>query len=167
MRIRVLGMVVASLVGLGACSEPAEIPLRPVASVQQLMAHIVEPAADIVWDAVGTVISSEGEDHWEPETDEEWVVILNGAMTITESANLLMIGERARDQETWMRMAQGMADAGLLAVAAAEAQDADAIFGVGEAVYNSCDRCHNLYWVGDDDRGRARDENPEPPVREE
>jgi len=120
-----------------------------------------------VWDAVGTVISSEGEDHWEPETDEEWAVILNGAMTITESANLLMIGERARDQETWMRMAQGMADAGLLAVAAAEAQDADAIFGVGEAVYNSCDRCHNLYWVGDDDRGRARDENPEPPVREE
>ena len=106
MRIRDLGMV-AGLVWLGACSGPPEIPLRPVASVQQLMAHIVDPAADIVWDAVGTVISVEGEDHWEPETDEEWAVVLNGAMTITEAANLLMIGERARDQETWMRMAQG------------------------------------------------------------
>lgn len=166
MQIRDLGLA-TGLIWLGACSGPAEIPLRPVANVQQLMTHIVDPAADVVWDAVGTVITSEGEEHWEPETDEEWTFVLNGAITITEAANLLMIGERARDQEAWMRMAQGMAEAGLLAVEAAEAQDAEAIFEIGEDVYNSCERCHNLYWVGDEDRGRVRDENPQPPVREE
>ena len=66
-----------------------------------------------------------------------------------------MIGERARDQDTWMRMAEGMHAAGLLALEAADAKDVEAIFAVGEAVYNACDSCHNLYWVGDADRGRV------------
>ena len=154
------------LIWLNACSEPGEEPYRPVADVRQLMTHIVDPAADVVWDAVGTVVTADGEQHWEPETDEEWAVVLNGAVTITEAANLLMLGERARDQETWMRMAQSMSDAGLLAVAAAEARDVEAIFAVGEAIYSSCDQCHNLYWVGDEDRGRVRNEGMELPERE-
>ena len=44
------------------------------------------------WDAVGTVITEEGTDYWEPVTEEEWAVVENGAMTIMEGANLLMIG---------------------------------------------------------------------------
>ena len=93
--------------------------------------------------------SAEGVDHWEPRTDEEWAVVVNGAMTMTEAANLLMMGDRARDQDTWMQMAQGLVDAGRLALEAAEARDAEAVFALGEEVYNACDRCHNLYWVGD------------------
>ena len=167
MRMKTFGLF-GGLLWVTACSsEPAELPFRPVADMQQLMTHIIDPAADVVWDSVGTNVTAEGEEHWEPETDEEWAVVLNSAMTITESANLLMMGERARDQETWMRMSQNMVDAGLLAVEAAQAQDADAIFAIGENVYNSCDQCHNLYWVGDEDRGRVRNDNPQPPGQEE
>ena len=155
------------LLWLSACSEPAEGPYRPVADMQQLMAHIIDPAADVVWDAVGTILTSDEEEHWEPQTDEEWAAVMNGAMTITEAANLLMLGERARDQETWMRMAQNMSDAGLLAVTAAEARDAEAIFAVGENIYNACDQCHKLYWVGDEDRGRVQNESPQPPAPEQ
>ena len=118
---------------------------------------MIDPAADLVWDAVGTVITADSVDHWEPETDEEWAVVRNGAVTLVESANLLMIGDRARDQDTWMRMTQGMIDSGQRMLEAVEARDVEAVFALGEDVYNACDSCHNLYWVGDTDRGRAPD----------
>ena len=54
-------------------------------------------------------------------------------------------------------MSQGLVAAGMLALEAAENQDVEAIYAVGEDVYNACDRCHNLYWVGDEARGRIRE----------
>lgn len=153
--MRMLMMLLTGVLLVGCAAEPEGPPLLPTATVAELMSTMIDPAADLVWDAVGTVITAEGVDHWEPTTDEEWATVRSGAMTITESANLLMIGERARDQDTWMRMAEGMHAAGLLALEAADAKDVEAIFAVGEAVYNACDSCHNLYWVGDADRGRV------------
>lgn len=160
MRIGACMLFVASVMLTGCGSEPQELPFRPVASVSQLMSTMIDPSADVVWDAVGTIVTPDGVEHWEPETDDEWAAVLSGAMTLTESANLLMIGDRARDQDTWMRMAQGMVTAGQLAVEAAENQDVEAIYEVGEAVYNSCDNCHNLYWIGDADRGMVQEESP-------
>ena len=154
--MRVL-MLFTGVLLMGCAAEPEGPPLHPTATVAELMATMIDPAADLVWDAVGTVITAEGIDHWEPSTDEEWARVRSGAMTIAESANLLMIGDRARDQDTWMRMAEGMHAAGLQALEAADSMDAEAIFAVGEAVYDSCDSCHNLYWVGDADRGRVRE----------
>ena len=118
-----------------------------------------------MWDSSGTIITAEGTDEWEPETDEDWAVVVNGAMTIAEGANLLMIGDRARDQEGWMQLALGMSEAAMLVHEAAEARDAERVFDLGETLYRSCDRCHNLYWVGDEDRGRVREDNPDSPDR--
>ncbi len=140
----------------GCGSEPSGPPLRPVADVSQLMSMILDPAADAVWDSSGTIITAEGRHEWEPETDEDWAAVANGAMTIIEGANLLMIGDRARDQEGWMRLSQEMSAAALLVHEAVEARDAELVFELGETLYRSCDRCHNLYWVGDEDRGRVR-----------
>jgi len=163
MRSGAFVLLVGSVMLWGCSGEPQELPFRPVASVSQLMSTMIDPAADVVWGAVGTIVSKDGEEHWEPETDEDWAAVLQGAMTLTESGNLLMIGDRARDQETWMRMSQAMVAAGQRAVEAAESQDVEAIYGVGEVVYNTCDSCHNLYWAGDADRGMVREENPQPP----
>lgn len=161
-----LVLILASTLFVAGCgSEASGPPLNPVADVSQLMTMILDPAADAVWDAVGTVITAEGTDYWEPVTDEEWAVVQNGAMTLVEGANLLMIGDRARDQEGWMQLSQNMSEAAMIMYEAAEARDADLVFELGETVYRSCDRCHNLYWVGDEDRGRVRDDNPEPPER--
>lgn len=119
---------------------------------------MVDPAADLVWDAVGTVITEEGVDHWEPTTDEDWLAVQLGAMAISEAGNLLMMAPRARDQDAWMRLSQGMVEAGREVLAAADARDAEAVFDLGERVYNACDRCHNLYWVGDEARGRMSED---------
>ena len=127
-------------------------PFKPMADVKELMVSVVDPAADVLWDSVGTVITEEGVDDWYPVTEEEWAEVRNAAVVLMESGNLLMIGDRARDQEAWMAMCEQMVDAGAAALEAAESKDPDAVFAVGEQVYFACDRCHNLYWVGDEQR---------------
>ena len=166
MRVVVWVLLAGSVVVTGCVDEvaPEESPFRPVADVGQLMRTIIDPAADVVWDSVGTIVSEEdGEivtDSWQPESDEEWAIVVSGAMTLAESANLLMMEGRARDQDTWMQMSQGMVAAGMLAVEAAESQNVDAIYEVSATVYNACDSCHQLYWVGDADRGRVQEASP-------
>lgn len=144
------------------CSDPKAPPFKPVASVKELMVSVIDPAADVLWDSVGTIISEEGVDEWYPKTDEEWAIVQNSAVVMMEAGNLLMIGERAKDREAWMRMSERLVDAGLLALEAARSKDPDAVFAVGEDVYFACDGCHNLYWVGDEDRRPVRG-SPAPP----
>lgn len=151
-------VVLALTLGLAAaCGEPSGPPFKPMADVKGVMVSIVDPAADVLWDSVGTVISEEGVDEWYPETDEEWATVRNAAVVITEAGNLLMIGERARDNELWMEMSRGLIDAGAAAVAAADTRNPDEVFAVGETIYRACDQCHGHYWIDDTDRGRIRE----------
>ena len=154
---RKIGLLIVASTMVAACAEeaPTGPPFRTNATVGALMANMVDPAADLVWDAVGTIIDADGERHWEPETEEDWISVRYGAMTMIEAGNLLMMDSRARDQDQWIRLVEGMMDAGTTMFEAAEAQDADRVFDLGETVYNSCNNCHQLYWVDDADRGRA------------
>ena len=145
-------VAVSAVLSVGCGSGEPTPPFRPMADVQQLMVSIVDPAADILWGAVGTVISEEGIDEWSPRTDEEWAAVQNAAVVVMEAGNLLMIGDRARDNLAWMRMADNLVDAGALALEAAESKNPDALLDVGADVYYACDRCHNLYWIGDEER---------------
>ena len=156
MRMRI-GLVVAVVCMLSSCAAeaPTGPPFRTDTTVRMLMANMVDPAADLVWDAVGTVVDYDGENHWEPETEEEWLSVRYGAMSIIEAGNLLMMDSRAIDQEQWISLTEGMMDAGMLAFQAAESEDADLLFALGEDVYNSCNNCHMLYWIDDEDRGRV------------
>jgi hypothetical protein len=140
-----------------SCGDAPGPPFKPQANVKQIMVSIVDPAADVFWDSVGTIISEEGVVEWYPKTDEEWAAVRNSAVTMMESGNLLMIGARARDNGAWMELSRGMIAAGEAALAAAESKDPDAVFAVGEEIYLACDRCHELYWIDDKDRGRIRD----------
>lgn len=156
MRTRV-GAVVAAALFAASCG--AEAPTGPQfrtdTTVRMLMAGMLDPAADLLWDAVGTIIDGDGEYHWEPETEEEWLQVKLGALALAESSNLLIMDSRARDQDQWVRMSEEMYDAAMLAYAAAEQEDAQLLFDLGETVYNSCNSCHGVYWVDDADRGRA------------
>jgi hypothetical protein len=129
------------------CNGPEPPPLAPKASVKDLMVSIVDPAADALWGSVGSVISEEGVDEWYPRTDEEWAAVRGNAVTIMESGNLLMIGDRARDQGAGMEMSRALVDAGAEALAAAESKSPDAVFAVGERIYLTCERCHELYRI--------------------
>ena len=152
-----LGLIVAAATRVASCAAdaPTGPPFRTDATVQMLMANMVDPAADLVWDAVGTIVDADGENHWEPETEEDWIAVRYGAMSMIEAGNLLMMETRARDQDQWIRLSEAMMDASTLMFEAAEVEDADRVFALGEEVYTTCNNCHMLYWIDDADRGRA------------
>jgi hypothetical protein len=116
-----------------------------VADVKQLMANVVEPAAEGYWDAVGSVVDASGVTEIRPTSDEEWDAVRAHAYTVTESGNLLMMPGRARDEAAWTMMAQDMIRVGEKAIRAAEARNADAVFDTGAELYDTCTACHAKY----------------------
>ena len=123
----------------------APAPFRPVADVRQLMMTVVEPAAEVYWDAVGTIIDRKGVVERAPKTDEEWEAVRNSAYVVAESGNLLMMSGRARDNGDWIALSQALVDVGRRAIRAAEAKDKAAVFDVGAEVYDACTACHAKY----------------------
>jgi len=136
-----------------ACETPstAPPPFVPVGDVQQLMEMVIDPAADIVWESVGTIVTLDGTEEIFPRSDEEWSTVRNSAMVLAESGNLLMVGDRAKGEGPWMIMSQALVEAGMVALEAAEAKDPEAVFAVGEQIYNACETCHVLYWYTEED----------------
>jgi hypothetical protein len=144
--MRAVLVAVTSSVILSACSSaPPPPPYRPVADVKTLMASIMEPSAEVYWDAVGIIVDEKGEHHIEPKTVEEWDAVRNAAYVVAESGNLLMMPSRARDGGEWMAASQRMIDAAQKAIRAAEARNKDAVFDVGAEMYDSCTNCHSKY----------------------
>jgi hypothetical protein len=130
---------------LTACGGTPPPPFQPVADVKQLMASVVDPAADKYWEAVGTVIDETGVTEIGPSSAEEWDEVRNAAYIFAEAGNLLMMSSRAQDGGDWMKESRALVDAGRKAVRAAEAHDRQAVFDAGAEVYDVCTSCHVKY----------------------
>lgn len=132
-----------------ACERPPDPPpFTAVADVRQLMASIVEPSADVYWDAVGSVEDSTGLTMHYPRTPEAWDAVRNSAYVVAEAGNLLMIDPRPRDRQEWMTLSRAMTEVGQRAIRAAEAHDTAAVFSAGADLYDACTNCHSRYAVG-------------------
>jgi len=128
-----------------APAEPAAPTIVPVASVKQIMGGIVSPAATMVFESVGTVVDATGIHEKAPSTDTEWAALGASAASLVESANLLVMGDRAIDRQDWVTMSKALADAGLQVLKATEAKDPMAVLASGETLNASCDSCHQRY----------------------
>lgn len=137
-----------AVLALGACAQAeqeAAANYRPVGDMADLMAGVVEPSAEVIWDAVGVIVDAEGEHQLAPQTEEDWMMLRFAAYTVAESGNLLMMPERALDQAAWITMSQSLVEMGQRAVEAADARNLDAIFDVGAEIYYVCTNCHSVY----------------------
>lgn len=110
------------------------------------MLRILEPAAEVIWDSAGYVITAEGEQDLQPTTEAGWSRVRDSALLVAESGNLLMMPGRAMGPE-WIAYAQSMIGAGRGVMAAAEARDAGALFEAGGVLYQTCVACHTRYMV--------------------
>ena len=128
-----------------ACGGPPPPPFKPLVDNKLLMQAVVDPNADIIWDAVKTIMTTEGDQDIRPKTDEEWAAVRNAAVTVAESGNLMMMAPRAKDSGEWMQRAQEMITAGEEAMRAADARNAEKLFTVGGDLYDSCTNCHRKY----------------------
>lgn len=131
-----------------ACADPEPPPFAAVADAKQLMLSVIEPAAEVYWDAVGVIMDVEGTYHIRPQTSEEWESVENAAFVLAESGNLMLLEERARGQAHWVAMSRAMIDVGRRAVEAAQARDPDAVFEAGGDIYLVCTGCHAVYATG-------------------
>jgi hypothetical protein len=118
----------------GRGAAPTVTP-QPASTMSELMVKIIYPASDAIF-----YITTR-----EPKSEAEWVELQGKALAVAESANLLMMPGRARDQDRWMRDAQLMLEAGRAAFRAAKAKDVAAIDAVNDRLYQSCTSCHQHY----------------------
>ena len=124
------------LAGLGSVMiAQAPSAFQPVGSVSQLMVDIIYPASDALF-----YIEREP-----PKNDHDWNVIRGTALTLAESGNLLLMGNRARDQDRWVKDTRLMIDAGTAAFKAAQKKDMQAILVLNEQLNTSCITCHKHY----------------------
>ena len=123
---------------------------EPITDVHQTMAWILMPAAEVIWDSAGTIITAEGQTELAPTTPEGWDNVRNHAAIVAETGNLLMMPGRAAGAD-WNAYARGLHASGRQALAAAEARDADALFEAGGELYQACVACHARYWLPAED----------------
>jgi hypothetical protein len=146
MKLRLWAVLCA---GLALCGcQPAEPPapkFKIVNSMAELMINVLDPAADVVWGAAGTVTSAEGQTDLSPTTEEGWMAVVQAAATVSESGNLLLLPGRAVDEKEWTEYAQQLVDAGAEAKKAALAKDKEAVFSTGGRIYEICLACHEKY----------------------
>jgi hypothetical protein len=145
-----LALVAAASTSLasGCAKAPEPQPFRAVAGNRLLMLSVIDPAADVVWGSVKTVMTLEGTEEFRPDTDEEWEAVRNSAVILAESGNLLMMDRRAMDQGDWIGWSAAMVDAGEAAMQAADARDPQAVFDAGSEIYATCAGCHEKYVIG-------------------
>jgi hypothetical protein len=180
MRIGSLILVVCAAVAAGSCQskpvEPAapaadQPPYTTTATVKDIMLHIVDPAGDMVWDSVATVIDKGGLHETAPKTDEEWFKVRSGLIMLIEGSNLLMMpgrkvarpGEKsdtpgvelepsemdeliAKDRAAWYQRAKTLHDVAQSVLEVVEKKDAQKLFDVGEDIDRACENCHRQYW---------------------
>jgi len=131
-------------------SQTGRQPYQVVTNTHQTMSWILDPAADVIWDSAGTIITAQGSEELAPTSDEGWAEVVSAAAVLTEAGNLLMMPGRAAGDD-WIEYSRGLVGAGQLALQAAEAQDSDALFDAGGRIFQVCKACHAQYWVETDE----------------
>jgi hypothetical protein len=133
--MKVFAIAAALTAALAQDASSPRPPTRNVGTMSDLMVKIIYPYSDAVF-----YIESRT-----PKTDGEWAVLEGQFLMLAESANLLMMPGRARDQKQWMTDSRQMLDAAANALAAARKKDVDGIVFVGEKLLESCTSCHKTY----------------------
>jgi hypothetical protein len=152
---------------------------RLTATLPDLMDGINDPAADVLWDSVAYIATTKVIEDREPRTDDEWKTVRNSAITLIEAANLLSmpgrrvtaahaptdapsgLGELSHAEiqqridathDSFTQFARNLQDAGLKALAAIAAKDAQGLMDAGGTIDEACEACHVTYWYPNQNR---------------
>ena len=120
-------------------------PFQTTANMKDLMLNVLDPAADTIWESVGTIMTVEGTFEKAPSTDDEWAGVRAGAIQLAESGNLLMLPARSSGSEEWLTQAKALIEASNRAIKAIDAKDKDTLFTVGGDIYDVCTNCHRQF----------------------
>jgi hypothetical protein len=157
---------------------PARAPelwgeLKPVVSVKELMHDMIDPIADNIFDAVGTVTTAKGVVETAPKTDEDWEKIQIGAVTMAEGASLLKIprpfappgdqnnsagpdapelspaqikAKLEADPVEWNARIQALRNVGLQVIDIVKRKDVKELWDASDNLDEACENCHKSFW---------------------
>jgi hypothetical protein len=148
-------------------------PLKPVASVLDLMLGTIDLNADELWESVATVSTEKGIEERQPRTPEEWKKVRFQALALIEGANLLMMEGRVvahpgqqldepggqgdftpeqaqaatgANRATFVSYARALRDTAELMLKAIENKNPDGMLEAGGALDEACEQCHLKFW---------------------
>jgi len=149
-RVVALGALLSfAIPAAGAETEPVSAwnPDRgSVVELATLMEHVISPAAYRIWDKTGVIIDKSGKHDLSPKTDEEWEKVADGAATLAEVKNMLMVPDRELDPQ-WDHFANELSKAGMTALKMAEAHDKDGLWDISGHIDEICTDCHDHYGI--------------------
>jgi cytochrome c556 len=141
MKRQLLTIALVSLC-LTACTAEEPAAPAPKLSIMVLMTDTVTPASDIIWGVE------------DPQTDEEWKVLDDAAVTLMEAFEATRTGGIGPNDDAWASEAkfQAYIDQEMVALeqarAAIEARNLDGLFDAGGELYTPCEECHIDYNPG-------------------
>jgi hypothetical protein len=145
---------------------------RPVhTTIRDLMQSIIDPSADALWNAVGTVVDKEGIHELLPKTPEDWSDVRHAAVRIIEGSNLLMVPGREaapagakseaegveleppqitalvkKNRKSFVSFAKALQALGAEAMRASDAKDVVLLMDIGARMESVCEGCHQTFW---------------------
>ena len=190
-----LSVMLALAGALSSCttqpSSESANEFRPTATVQDIMLSMIDPDADIIWEAVATIVYPDRTEERRPHTDEDWARLRHAAIRLVEATNLLLIEDRAvadpgvvsenpgielepseigaliaEDRATWTRLVHDLHDISQVMLDAVNDRDADRIFDEGGRLDVACEICHQRYWYPGDVRPQGSAAAAPAPVAE-
>lgn len=143
--MRILAVLLMASVTLTSAQKPVQEPAaartpptRNVGTMSELMVTVIRPASDALFYVETRT----------PTDSDGWTALEGQALMVAESANLLMLPGRARDDTQWMADAALMREAGAAAFKAAKTRKVEAVASVSDQLYESCTTCHQHYRPG-------------------
>jgi len=121
------------LAGVALAQSPT---YEPVASIGQIMQAMVQPSSM----AIQAAAKDTG-----PADDRAWRAVVNNAIVMQESAQLLLIGNRAKDSDGWVKAEHAYQSAAADVQKAAAAKDLAALQTSTSAINATCQGCHGTY----------------------
>jgi cytochrome c556 len=122
--------------GITACVALAQSSYHEVATVKQIMAIIHGP----INGAIGGMLKAGG-----PKDDAEWAKAEKDATLLAEGGQLLLLGNRVKDQDVWVKNANALTDAASAAAKAAGTKDLEAWKTAAGGLTGSCRGCHTVH----------------------
>lgn len=169
-------------IAVAACTqkptaEPS--PFRLTATIQDLMAAEIDPAADFIWESVSSEVTAQGTEEKQPRTDAEWLAVRHQAVVLIEATNLLLMEGRQvaapnrkledadvpgiskpediqhaidADRLSFVTHVHALNDAGVKVLAAIDNKNAEALVAAGAELDHACEECHLKYWYPNERR---------------
>ena len=159
--------------GQAATPPPPASPLKPIAGVQDVMASMIDPAADFLWESVSTTVTRGKTVEKQPHTDAEWAEVRRQAIILTEGANLIMMDGRhvvkegskledhgtpgnltaeeseksiAENREAFVAFSTALRDVGVQMLSAADNRNPQGLVDAGDTLDQVCEGCHLKFW---------------------